>query len=66
MGILTPCFIPRGGFLYTIIVPGGGFLPPLGCVPRVFPGGGMVLDEIDICIIKTFELQLLLLFKACP
>ena len=28
MGLLTPCFLPNGGFLYTMIVPRGGFLPP--------------------------------------
>ena len=52
MGLLTPCSVPRGGFLYTMIVPGGGFLLPSSRVPRVCPGegGGMVLDEIDICI----------------
>ena len=33
MGLLTPCSVPRGGFLYTMIVPGGGFLLPSSCVP---------------------------------
>ena len=51
MGLLTPCFVPGEGFLYTIIVPGGGFLLPSSRVPGVCPGGGMVLDEIDTCII---------------
>ena len=41
-GLLTPCFVPRGGVLYTMIVPGGlytmivlggGFLPPSSRVP---------------------------------
>ena len=50
MGLLTPCFVPGEGFLYTIIVPGGGFLLPSSRVPGVCPGGGMVLDEIDTCI----------------
>ena len=36
MGLLTPCFVPGEGFLYTIIVPGGGFLLPSSRVP----GGG--------------------------
>ena len=40
---LTPCFVPRGGLLYTMIVRGG--LLPSSRVP-----GGMVLDEIDTCI----------------
>ena len=48
MGLLTPCSVPRGGFLYTMIVPGG--LLPLSRVPGVCPGG-MGLDEIDTCII---------------
>ena len=49
MGLLTPCFVPRGGVLYTMIVPGEGFLPPSSRAP-----GGMVLDEIDNCIkLKT-------------
>ena len=30
---MTPCSVPRGGFLYTMIVPGGGFLLPLSRVP---------------------------------
>ena len=33
MGLLTPCSVPRGGFLYTMTVQGGGFLPPLSHVP---------------------------------
>ena len=52
MGLLTPCFVPGEGFLYTIIVPGGGFLLPSSRVPGVCPGG-MVLDEIDTCISLT-------------
>ena len=43
---MTPFSVPRGGFLYTMIVPGGGFLLPSSRVP----GGGMVMDEIDTCI----------------
>ena len=52
MGLLTPCFVPRGGFLYTLLVPRGGFLLPSSRVPEVClgGGGGMVLDEIDTCI----------------
>ena len=52
MGLLTPCSVPRGGFLYTMIVPGGGFLLSSSHVRRVCPGG-MVLDEIDTCIINS-------------
>ena len=40
MELLTPCAVPRGGFLYTMIVLGGGFLLPSSRVPRVCPGGG--------------------------
>ena len=47
MGLLT--FVPRGGFLYTMTVPGGGFLLPSNRVPVVCLGG-MVLDET--CIMK--------------
>ena len=51
MGLLTPSFVPRGGILYTMIVPGGGFLLPSSRVPGVCAGGGgMVMDEIDTCI----------------
>ena len=51
VGLLTLCSLPRGGFLYTIIVPGGGkFLLPSSCVLGVCPGRGMVMDEIDTCI----------------
>ena len=44
---MTPCSVPRGGFLYTMIVPGKSFAPFKSC-----PGGGgvMVLDGIDTCI----------------
>ena len=45
MGLLTPCFVPREGVLYTMIVTGGGLLPPSSRVPE-----GMILDEIDTCI----------------
>ena len=56
MGLLTPCFVPGEGFLYTIIVLGGGFLLPSSRVPGVCPGGGgMVLDEIDTCIRRDFH-----------
>ena len=50
MGLLTPCFVQRGGVLYTMIVPGGGFLLPSSRVLGVCPEGGMVLDETDTCI----------------
>ena len=45
MGLLTPCFVPRGWFLYTIIVPEGGFLLPSSRVRVVCPKG---------CKIKIF------------
>ena len=49
VGLLTPCFVPRGGILYTVIVPGEGFCS-LQVVSWGFVPGGMVLDEIDTCI----------------
>ena len=45
---MTPCSVPRGGFLYKMIVLGGGFLLPSCRVP-----GGMVMDETDTCIIPA-------------
>ena len=50
MELLTPFSVPWGGFLYTMIVSVGGFLLPSGRVPGVCPRG-MVMDEIDTCII---------------
>ena len=46
MGLLTPCTVPRGGFLYRMIVPVGGFCPGGVCL------GGIVMDKIDTCIIQ--------------
>ena len=45
-----PRFVPRGGggLLYTMIVPGEGFLLPSSRVPGACPGRG--LDEIDTCM----------------
>ena len=37
---MTRCFVLRGGLLYTMIVPGGRFLPPSSRVPGGCPGGG--------------------------
>ena len=45
-GAFDSLFCLRGGFLYTMIVPGEGFCHPSSCVPGVCPGG-MVFDEID-------------------
>ena len=47
VGLSTPCFVLRKGFLYTMIVPGGGVLLPSSRVP-----GGMVLDEIDFQLLS--------------
>ena len=55
MGSLAPHFVSGGGVLYTMIVPGGGFLPPSSRVPR--GGGGVVLDEIDSCITELTYVQ---------
>ena len=57
-GVLTPRSVPRGGFLYTMIVPEGGFLLPSSRVP----GEGMVLDEIDTCITAQSVNKCLTLF----
>ena len=46
MGHLTPCIVTEGGFLYRMIVPGGGFLLPSSRV-RGGGGEGMAMDEID-------------------
>ena len=46
VGLFTPCFVPRGGFLYTMIVPVRVFAPF-----RSSPGG-MLLDEIDTFITR--------------
>ena len=50
VGLLTPCFVLRGGFLYTIIVPGG--VCSIQFVSQGFVPGAMVMDEIDTCIRK--------------
>ena len=39
VGLLTLCIVPRGGFLYRMIVLGGGFLLPSSRVPGVCPRG---------------------------
>ena len=52
MGLLTLCSVPRGRFLYTLIVSGGEFLLPSSRVPGVCLGR-MVMDEIDTCIIHA-------------
>ena len=46
VGLLTPCSVPREGFLYTMVVPGGRVFAPF----KSCPGGGMVSDEIDTLI----------------
>ena len=58
MGFLTPCSVPRGGFLYTMIVTKAGFLLPSTRVPLVCRGG-LVLDEIDTCISSVFSGRML-------
>ena len=56
MGLLTHCFVPRGGFLYTMIVPGGGFMLPSSRVP----GEGMVQCGEGI---KEFIFQIFTILK---
>ena len=64
MGLLTPCSVPREGFLYTMIVPGEGFAPFKPC--PVVCSGRMVLDEIDTCIIIQLKfLRSFLLINLC-
>ena len=50
VGLLTPCIVSRGGFLYRMIVSGESFAPFKSC-----PGGlsGGVMDEIDACITRN-------------
>ena len=50
-GAFDSLFCPKGRVLYTMIVPGGGFCP-LRVVSREFVLGGMVLNEIDACIMQ--------------
>ena len=58
MGLLTPCFVPRGGFLVQNDCTGGGGgggggrVAPFKSCPR-----GMVLDETDPCIIEHKIIQ---------
>ena len=40
VGLLTSCFVPRGGFLYTMIVPGRVFAPFKSCPEGLSRGGG--------------------------
>ena len=39
VGLLTPCSVPRGVFLYTMIVPGEGFAPFKLCTKGLSQGG---------------------------
>ena len=59
MGLSTPYSVPRGGFLYTMIVLRGGFLLRSSRVPGVCPEGGVVLDEIDTCINSDTMLKIM-------
>ena len=49
-GAFDSLYCPKGRVLYRMIVPGGGFLLPSSRFRGVCPGG-MVMDEIDTCII---------------
>ena len=46
VGLLTPSSVPMRAFLYTMIVPGGGFLLPSSCVPGICPGGWLWMKLI--------------------
>ena len=49
VGLLTPCSVPRGAFLYTMIATGDSFAPFKLCT-RGLSRRGVVKDEIDTCI----------------
>ena len=59
MGLLTPCIVPRGGFLYRMIVPGEGFCSLQVVSLGFVQGGGMGMDEIDTCITVCASLQII-------
>ena len=40
VGLLTPCSVPRGAFLYTMIAPGRAFAPFKLCTRGLSWGGG--------------------------
>ena len=40
VGLLTPCSVPRGAFLYTMIAPGEGFCSLQVVYQGFVPGGG--------------------------
>ena len=50
-GAFDSLFCPKGRVFLHNDCPWGGFLLPLNRVPGRGGGGGMVLDEIDTCII---------------
>ena len=50
VGLLTPCSVPMGAFLYTMIVPGEGFCSLQVCTRDLSRRG--VMDEIDTCILN--------------
>ena len=54
MGLLTPCFVLTGGFLYTMIVPGKGFALTFRVMSREFVPGEwfwMKLIAASICTV---------------
>ena len=61
MGLLAPCFVPRAGSLYTMIVQGEGF-----CSLQVVFREGMVLDEIDTCIRSRLNCRISSVIKTLP
>ena len=46
-------FVPRWGFLCTMIIPGERFLLPFKSCPGFVAGGGR-LDEIDTCVCHRY------------
>ena len=61
MGLLTPCFVPRGGSLYTRVVPESGFCP-LRVVSQGACPEGMVTNEIDSRITE-YQRYIMRIFK---
>ena len=50
---MTPCSVPRGGFLYTIIVPGRVFAPFKSCPGGLSRGGWFWMKLIPALYIKN-------------
>ena len=62
MGLLTPCLVPREGFLYTLIVPGEGFCSFQVVSQGFVPGGWFWMKLIPAvetqCKVRKERVQL--------